>query len=225
MSLARRSSQSELNTAQCYVACLRRVVELLPHLTKRKRNHAVYGWAAAMKFYMDHLMTLKPDETRLDSVRVAVEAVLGYRALIDERRDPPRFPVSKNIPPGQPFDNVLVEAIADTQALATSLANTARIACIHAPYEGQKATSGNFGFGIGGKMELESGPCASFSLYHLKLLCLRRALWTFQSPACQPPAAHAGFWIICQWPFQKSEKRMALASRRMSGVSRLAAWM
>lgn len=73
---------------------------------------------------------------------------------------------------GRPYcgDNgvfVVVEAIAGTQALATSLANTARIACTHAPYEGQKATSGNFGFGIGGKMELESGPCASFSLYHL----------------------------------------------------------
>jgi len=37
----------------------------------------------------------------------------------------------------------------------------------HAPYPGQKATAGNFGFGIGGLMEIEMGPCAEFSLYHL----------------------------------------------------------
>ena len=37
----------------------------------------------------------------------------------------------------------------------------------HGPYPGQKATAGNFAFGIGGKMEIETGPCAKFSVYHL----------------------------------------------------------
>ncbi|PTB34778.1 hypothetical protein M441DRAFT_32500 [Trichoderma asperellum CBS 433.97] len=62
---------------------------------------------------------------------------------------------------------VVAEAVAETQATATSIASTARVACIHGPYEGQKATSGNFGFGLGGKGEIEAGPCAEFSIYHL----------------------------------------------------------
>ncbi|KAL7899960.1 hypothetical protein HDV64DRAFT_268360 [Trichoderma sp. TUCIM 5745] len=62
---------------------------------------------------------------------------------------------------------VVAEALAETQATATSIASTARVACIHAPYEGQKATSGNFGFGLGGKGEIETGQCAEFSIYHL----------------------------------------------------------
>lgn len=37
----------------------------------------------------------------------------------------------------------------------------------HGNYPGQRATSGNFAFGIGGKMEIECGPCAEFSVYHL----------------------------------------------------------
>ncbi|RYP32718.1 hypothetical protein DL767_005052 [Monosporascus sp. MG133] len=59
------------------------------------------------------------------------------------------------------------EALASTQELATSVANIARIGCIHGNYPGQRATSGNFAFGLGGKMEIECGPCAEFSLYHL----------------------------------------------------------
>lgn len=62
------------------------------------------------------------------------------------------------------------EAIAETQKLSTSIANVARVACIHGPYKGQKATSGNFGFGIGGKLELEVAECAEFCIYHLMSL-------------------------------------------------------
>lgn len=67
--------------------------------------------------------------------------------------------------PGEVF--LVGEALAETQAVATSIASTARVACVHAPYKGQKATSGNFGMGIGGKLEIETGACAEFSLYHL----------------------------------------------------------
>ncbi|KAF2267780.1 hypothetical protein CC78DRAFT_47406 [Lojkania enalia] len=67
--------------------------------------------------------------------------------------------------PGEVF--VVGEALAPTQEIATSLANTARVGCIHAPYPGQKATSGNFGFGIGGPMDIEVGLCAEFCVYHL----------------------------------------------------------
>ena len=62
---------------------------------------------------------------------------------------------------------VIAESCAETQATATSVASTARVACVHGPYKGQKATSGNFGFGFGGKSEIECGPCAEFSIYHL----------------------------------------------------------
>ncbi|EWG53542.1 hypothetical protein FVEG_11950 [Fusarium verticillioides 7600] len=67
--------------------------------------------------------------------------------------------------PGQLF--IVSEALASTQQLANSIASKARVGMIHAPYPGQKATAGNFGFGLGGLMEIELGPCAEFSLYHL----------------------------------------------------------
>ncbi|ETN41222.1 uncharacterized protein HMPREF1541_03157 [Cyphellophora europaea CBS 101466] len=54
-----------------------------------------------------------------------------------------------------------------TQDLANSVANAARVACIHGPYPGQKATSGNMAFGIAGKTEIEAGPSAEFCIYHL----------------------------------------------------------
>jgi hypothetical protein len=62
---------------------------------------------------------------------------------------------------------IVGEALAETQALANSVISSARVACVHAPYEGQKANSGNFGMGIGGKLEVEMGACAQFSIYHL----------------------------------------------------------
>ncbi|KAK7225246.1 hypothetical protein V2G26_013249 [Clonostachys chloroleuca] len=67
--------------------------------------------------------------------------------------------------PGELF--IIAEAIAENQKLATSIASKARVAMIHGPYPGMKATAGNFAFGIGGKMEIELGKCAKFSIYHL----------------------------------------------------------
>ncbi|KAF1971834.1 hypothetical protein BU23DRAFT_645754 [Bimuria novae-zelandiae CBS 107.79] len=68
----------------------------------------------------------------------------------------------------QPAEVFLIgEALADTQELANSVASTARKVTVHIPYPEQKATSGNFAYGLGGKMESELGPCAEFSIYHL----------------------------------------------------------
>ncbi|TDZ35396.1 hypothetical protein CTRI78_v011492 [Colletotrichum trifolii] len=67
--------------------------------------------------------------------------------------------------PGEVF--IIAEAVAPTQQLATAIVSTARIGLIHGPYPGQKATAGNFAFGIAGKLEIETGPCAQFSVYHL----------------------------------------------------------
>lgn len=62
---------------------------------------------------------------------------------------------------------IVGEAVASSQELAKSIAACARVGCIHGQYPGQKATSGNFAFGIAGRMEWEGGPCANFSIYHL----------------------------------------------------------
>ncbi|CAK7207192.1 hypothetical protein SEUCBS139899_010000 [Sporothrix eucalyptigena] len=67
--------------------------------------------------------------------------------------------------PGVAF--IVGEALATTQADANSIASAARIGCVHGPYKGQKANSGNFGMGIGGRGEIEMGACAEFSVYHL----------------------------------------------------------
>lgn len=72
------------------------------------------------------------------------------------------------IVPSQVF--VVVETLAESQSVATSLASTIRTNFAHGAYPGQKATSGNFGMGIGGTFELETGPCAEFSVYHLMSL-------------------------------------------------------
>ncbi|KAI0391906.1 hypothetical protein F5Y17DRAFT_385581 [Xylariaceae sp. FL0594] len=62
---------------------------------------------------------------------------------------------------------IIGEVLAPTQELSTSIAATARVATTHGSYAGQKATSGNFAFGIGGLMTIPCGPCAEFCIYHL----------------------------------------------------------
>ena len=42
----------------------------------------------------------------------------------------------------------------------------ARIACVHGPYQGQKATSGNFAMPTA-PQEIEMGPVSEFNIYHL----------------------------------------------------------
>jgi len=68
----------------------------------------------------------------------------------------------------QPREIFLVaEVLAATQAIATTVASSARVACVHGSYPGQRGTGGNFAMGIGGKSEIELGPCAEFCIYHL----------------------------------------------------------
>ncbi|KAL2071940.1 hypothetical protein VTL71DRAFT_11283 [Oculimacula yallundae] len=62
---------------------------------------------------------------------------------------------------------IVGEALAQTQAAANSIASTARVGLVHGPYPGQRGTGGNLAMGIGGKMEVEMGPCAEFCIYHL----------------------------------------------------------
>jgi hypothetical protein len=59
------------------------------------------------------------------------------------------------------------EALASSQKLANSVASTARIAVVHGAYPGQRGTGGNFAMGVGGKLQIEMGPCAEFCISHL----------------------------------------------------------
>lgn len=61
---------------------------------------------------------------------------------------------------------ILGEVVAPTQDLASSIANSARICLLHAPYPGQMATAGNFASPLT-PLEQEAGPVFKFSLYHL----------------------------------------------------------
>lgn len=71
-------------------------------------------------------------------------------------------------PTYQPREIFLVgEVLASTQKLASAVASTARIACVHGAYPGQRGTGGNFAMGVGGKLTIEMGPCAEFCIYHL----------------------------------------------------------
>jgi hypothetical protein len=102
---------------------------------------------------------LKKVETKLrkDHAYIEEEWDIGFQVY---GSDGSKWPQSEQI-------MLIGEVLAQTQKTASMLANTARVWCVHGPYPGQKATSGNMGFGIGGKMEFEAGPCAEFSVYHL----------------------------------------------------------
>ncbi|KAH8659229.1 hypothetical protein BGZ60DRAFT_544271 [Tricladium varicosporioides] len=80
--------------------------------------------------------------------------------------------VMESLEPGdrcyQPREIFIVgEVLASTQQLASSIASTARIACVHGSYPGQRGTGGNFAMGVGGVMEIPLGPSAEFCIYHL----------------------------------------------------------
>ena len=61
---------------------------------------------------------------------------------------------------------ILCEAVGATQEIANAICNTARVACLHAPYAGQLATGGNMAFPLT-PMENEIGAVCAFSIYHL----------------------------------------------------------
>ncbi|KAH9898810.1 hypothetical protein F4778DRAFT_782914 [Xylariomycetidae sp. FL2044] len=88
---------------------------------------------------------------------------------------------------------IIAESLAPTQQLANSIASKARVALIHGPYPGQKATAGNVGFGIGGLMEIELGPCAEFSLYHvMDLEPGEHQHITYAEESAAPPTQRSG---------------------------------
>ena len=61
---------------------------------------------------------------------------------------------------------ILSQARASTQREANMVVAMARIACVHGPYQGQKATSGNFAMPTA-PQEIEMGLISEFNIYHL----------------------------------------------------------
>ncbi|KAL2203090.1 hypothetical protein CC79DRAFT_1360910 [Sarocladium strictum] len=84
---------------------------------------------------------------------------------------------------------IVAEALAQTQDIANSLASKARVALI-------KATAGNFGFGIAGLMEIETGPCAEFSVYHVMDLNPGEEHLPLDNDAAQERLIHSSMQII-----------------------------
>jgi hypothetical protein len=125
------------------------LIAQLPSFLKRTRGYVA----------QQHAHVEKEDKWELEY------HVYGQRRLQNDNSTSEEPPVLIQQGGGEVF--IVGEALASTQALATSVISCARIACVHGSYEGQKATSGNFGMGIGGKGEIEMGPCAEFSIYHL----------------------------------------------------------
>lgn len=62
---------------------------------------------------------------------------------------------------------IVGEVLANTPELAKSVASIGRIASCHGHYKGQLCTGGSFAFGIGGRTEVDVGPCCDFNVYHL----------------------------------------------------------
>lgn len=61
---------------------------------------------------------------------------------------------------------ILGEVVAPTCALALSICSTARVATLHAPYEGQLSTGGNVALPLS-PSELDAGPACAWTVYHL----------------------------------------------------------
>ena len=61
---------------------------------------------------------------------------------------------------------IIGEIQADNQILATQIANSGRVFCVHAPFVGQKSTTGNFAMPVT-PLEIPLGPVTAFNIYHL----------------------------------------------------------
>lgn len=61
---------------------------------------------------------------------------------------------------------IVCEILAPTAALAHTIANTARVGCLHATYPGQIATAGSFASPIV-PLEIPTGPATEWCIYHI----------------------------------------------------------
>ncbi|KAN0119254.1 protein of unknown function (DUF4387) domain containing protein [Hyaloscypha variabilis] len=61
---------------------------------------------------------------------------------------------------------LLGEVMHEDQITATQIANVGRVFCVHAPYEGQVSTTGNYAMPLT-NLEIPLGRTCSFNIYHL----------------------------------------------------------
>jgi Domain of unknown function (DUF4387)/Acyclic terpene utilisation family protein AtuA len=76
------------------------------------------------------------------------------------------FPQPEEEGPNPASLAVCGEARAASQEQANQVINAARVACMHGPYPGQKATSGNFGM-VCAPFDIPMGRVCEFCIYHL----------------------------------------------------------
>ncbi|KAK5044433.1 hypothetical protein LTR84_011247 [Exophiala bonariae] len=111
--------------------------------------------------YIHPFLAAAKDYARTQNQNISGGWDIGFHVYGFDRTRP-------EIIPSQIF--VVTETLAPTQKAAANLASAVRVHFAHGSYPGQKATSGNFGMGIGGKFEIEVGECTEFSVYHLMSL-------------------------------------------------------
>jgi hypothetical protein len=125
------------------------------------------GWRTIFMGSFRDLILISQLDVMLELIK---EHVRKSHQHIDEEWDL-HFHVYGLPPDGKIVPNtevmIIGEAKAESQTVATSIASAARVACVHGPYPGQKATSGNFAMSIGGVLAIETGQCSEFSIYHL----------------------------------------------------------
>lgn len=69
--------------------------------------------------------------------------------------------------PGRPYEvGVLMDVVANTQVLASTICSAARSTFVHYGFEGRKCTAGNLAFAFA-PSDVEFGPVYKFSVYHL----------------------------------------------------------
>jgi hypothetical protein len=64
---------------------------------------------------------------------------------------------------------IVIEAVADTQEMASTICATARSTMLHYGYEGRRATAGNLAFPYS-PSDFKAGEVYEFSVYHLLMV-------------------------------------------------------
>jgi hypothetical protein len=96
-------------------------------------------------------LNLSPDDFAIDFISYGRDGVLGSRSPF-ARAQPPEV-------------GLVVDIVAASQALATSIARLVRSTLLHTGYEGRRSTEGNVAFPFA-PTEIEVGPVYRWSIWH-----------------------------------------------------------
>ncbi|KIO20337.1 hypothetical protein M407DRAFT_30022 [Tulasnella calospora MUT 4182] len=103
--------ESELSAMRGYTACMRRLGDLSLRLPRTERDQMSCNFAHFILSHIDPL-TSSAVEKPLESVRLSANSVLALRAVIITN-PPQQMHFSRNLPPKQPFNGHLIDAVVD----------------------------------------------------------------------------------------------------------------